>query len=438
MAMSGLKIVARSLRVRAVSTGISAFSVAVAVAMLLTLLSLSRANDRAFEAGTGNAHLIVSREPSGLVSVLNTFFYAGAPVDYIDWATFERQLNSPGPRRMPPIALIGDTGWYIPVAIGDSYRGRPVLATSPEFFEKFTPRAGGEGWRFAQGGPVEGAFDLVLGSDTAQATGLTIGEIVHLTHGAPGPGGRLPEDAHVHTDFDFRVVGILERTGTAHDRALFAHIEGSWRMHASDLGDASARDLETPVAPAHQKVTAVLIKAGGRPGSTVTAAFAPLQSDLTRMTGLTIANPATEVRRLLRIVSNIDQVLIAMAGVILLSSGVSILLSLYNSMATRRRQIAVLRVLGASRRRIFSMVIAESAFIGVLGGVVGVVLAVVAGGLVAQALWMRVGVMLDPRLEFVPVLWTLVGTVVLAVLAGLAPAAVAYRTSVAGNLRPLV
>jgi putative ABC transport system permease protein len=150
-----------------------------------------------------------------------------------------------------------------------------------------------------------------------------------------------------------------------------------------------------------------------------------------------VAQPAQEIAGLFRIVSNIDKLFLGIAGVVMLSSGIAIMLALYNSMEQRRRQIAVLRVLGASQGRVFGLVVTESVLIGLLGAAAGVLLAFVGANIGAGVLRESLGLVITPSLPPVELVSVLVATVVLAAIAGMIPAAVAYRTSVARSLRPL-
>ena len=158
---------------------------------------------------------------------------------------------------------------------------------------------------------------------------------------------------------------------------------------------------------------------------------------LRRDTSITVASPSNQVDRLFAIVGNVDRLLIAMAWVVLVSSGIGILLALWNSMEQRRRQIAILRVLGCSRERVFSLVITESVLIGLIGAVAGI--AVCWGGtlIIADQLQARLGIVIDPTLEASTILVVIAATMALSALAGVAPAIRAYRTSVARNLRPI-
>ena len=158
---------------------------------------------------------------------------------------------------------------------------------------------------------------------------------------------------------------------------------------------------------------------------------------LRRDTSITVASPANQIERLFSIVGNVDQLFVAMALAVLLSSGVGILLALWNSMEQRRRQIAILRVLGCSRGRIFSLVITESVLIGLCGTALGLVACWVGTMIAADQLQARLGLVIDPRVDLNTLIIVIAGTLMLASIAGLGPALRGYRTPVAKNLRPI-
>lgn len=454
MALTDFTIVRRSLRARLFSTVITALTVAVAVALLLVILSLRDAARAAFVRGTGNAHILVSREASALESVLNSMFYRGAPQAYLLQSDLDWMLDEypSGPR--------GVLAFAIPTVVGDSFRGLPVVGTTVDFLRTFEPVAA-EPFRFDQGDNFGGPFEIVLGAQAARSTGLRVGQRIYLTHGlgrtsARGNDIAPPEDdhdhahdedehhhhdeggaPHMHREYAFTIVGILAPTATSHDRALFTHIEGSWVLHAHDrrvaeLGDDIDLTTASELTPDDRKITGVLLRM-----STISA-IQQIADDIRRNgPNLRVASPAAEVQGLLRLVSNIDQLFIALAAAILISSGIGIMLALYNSMAQRRRQIAVLRVLGCSKGRIFGLVLTESAIIGLLGAAAGLALGLAGLRVASEILRARLGLVIDPG---VPTVWLLslaAATTALASLAGLLPAIMAYRTSVLRGLRPL-
>jgi putative ABC transport system permease protein len=157
---------------------------------------------------------------------------------------------------------------------------------------------------------------------------------------------------------------------------------------------------------------------------------------LRRDTSIVVAQPAQQIERLFEIVGNVDGLFLGMAAVVLVSSAVGVMLALYNSMAARSRQIAVLRVLGASRGRVFGLVLTESLLISMAGAAAGVVLAYL-GGMAASA-WLKasIGLVIDPALDLRGTVIVAGGTVALGAVAGILPAWRAYQVPVADSLRP--
>jgi putative ABC transport system permease protein len=235
------------------------------------------------------------------------------------------------------------------------------------------------------------------------------------------------------------VVGILEPTGSAHDRAVFTDLDSSWILHAHDRREREGIEGVTKASDltdADRKITGILLRLPTRPGSDASAAIQQQFDALRRDTAITVAQPAQQIDRLRGIVGNIDGIFIALGVAVLVSSGISILLALYNSMAERRRQIAVLRAIGLSRGRVQGMIVTEACLIGLAGAVTGVVLSIVGGALAAAALKARIGLVVQPDVDPRATLIVLAGAVLLAGLASVLPAILAYRTPVADNLRP--
>lgn len=439
--MTDFTIIRRSMTSRLFSTVTTIATVAVAVALLLTLLSMRKAGEQAFERGSGNMHLLVSGDASPMVAVLNGVFYANAPAKPIAWSKYQEIAGDPR------------VDWAIPTQQGDSYQGFPVLATTPDLFAKFQPEEG-RPWKLAAGRFFEHDYEVVLGSVAAAGTGLGVGASVHLTHGTGNA-----REAHVHEEFTYTVVGVLAATGTPHDRAVMTTLGSTWAVHAHDRAeregvahdhdhadhdhdhdhdaDHQAGGPAVELTDADRLVTGVFIRMATRPGASVSAAMPQFASELRRQSGFTVADPVGEMKKLFIIVSNVDIIFRAMAVVVLISSAVAIMLALYNSMNERRRQIAVLRVLGSSRTRIFGLVVTESALVGVLGVFTGLILSAAGGAIAAGVLQSRVGLVIRPVYGLEWVLGVAVGAVALAALAGVVPAIMAYRTSVAKNLRPL-
>ncbi|MEM9661427.1 MAG: ABC transporter permease [Planctomycetota bacterium] len=444
MAISDLTIIRRSLSARLFSTVTTVITVAVAVALMLTLLSMRDSGKAAFERGTGNMHLLISRDSSSLVSVLNGVFYADPPARSIDAAKLGELRNTYQPA----------FSYFIPTQQGDSYRGMPVLATTEEFFSRFSPdpdfnpddpESDGEPWQLADGEFFDAPFEVVFGSAAAKETGVRVGDTIFVVHGTEvsrkAADSALQFSPHVHKDFEYRVVGILEPTGSSHDRALFTDLTSSWIIHAHDRRQAEdptiTQTTVSDLTAADALVTGIYGRVATRAGSSVSAAIPAILSQLRADQSITVAQPKEEIDTLFEIVGSIDQILIAMAAAVMVSSGIAIMLALYNSMEQRRRQVAILRVLGCSRGRVVALVLTESALLGLFGALVGLAGAFIGSQVVASALKAQVGLVVEQLFD--PTLTLAVGAaaVLLGASAGLAPAILAYRTPVARNLRPI-
>lgn len=421
MAMTDFTIITRSMTARLFSTVTTIITVAVAVGLMLLLLSLRSAGEQAFSRGAGNMHLLVSRDSSSLVSVLNGIFYASAPQRSIEWSKYEQILSS------YPI------DWAVPTQLGDSYRGHPVMATTPEFFSRFQPDAATP-WALREGSFFDAEFEAVLGADVARRTGLKVGERIVLTHG-------VSDEGHEHPEYQYEVVGILEPTGSSHDRALFTSLESTWIIHAHDRrlreNPNAERTTTEHLTPADKLITGMYIALPTRPGSKIPAVLQQVFDMMRRDTSITVAQPGDETRKLFEIIRNMNLLFVGMAGVVMVSSGISIMLALYNSMEQRRRQIAVLRVLGCSRAQISSLVLTESALIGLLGAAVGIAVWFIGSQVAAGVLKDVLGLVVYPRLDATTTLMIVMATVALGSIAGIVPSVMAYRTSVARNLKPI-
>lgn len=426
MPITDTTLIARSLRARLFSTVTTVAVVGLGVALMLVLLGMRDAGEKAFSRGKGNMHVLISgAQQDPMVTVLNSVFYSGAPRNYL-FITRRDELLANNP-----------LDWAIPTQLGDSYRGLPVMATTEEFFTKFEP-ADGLPWAFAQGEAFDAPFEIVVGADAARITGLVLGDRVSLTHGTP----RRDEDAHVHDEFVYEVVGVLEPTATLHDRAIFSDLISSWILHAHDrrLDASDTPDIplttEADLLDEDRKITGIYARVLTRPGMALSAIYQSAFNTLRQDATITVAAPDQEIGKLFNIVGNIDQIIVALAATVLVVGAITVMLVLYQAMEQRRRQIAVLRVLGCTRPRIFGLVVTESAVIGAAGAAVGIALSLIGSRVVADIMYQRLGLVIEPGFEPRIVLGMAVGTIALASLAGIIPAVSAYRTGVIRNLRP--
>ena len=335
----------------------------------------------------------------------------------------------------------------IPVAMGDTTEkgGFPIVGTIPEFFDMdYAPNKP----FLVKGHGFQRDFDAYIGDRVARDNGWGIGTKLKLVHGGA-------EVGHVHHE-EFEVVGLLAPTGTPHDKTVYVNLKGFYQIQGHDkpLKEAIERERkffgEPALAPEELKNEVVRIRTKGQADGIpdiqkeVTAILLQCKSpiaanlmsgELKKGNQAQAVNPIVPMQKLLKeFLGPVESVLLAMTSLIILVSGISIFVSIYNSMSARRREIAIMRALGAQRGTVLSIILAESIILCVGGGLLGLVLGhgLVFAAAPVVAAW--TGLIVDP-IAFSPYESILFPVLfALGALIGFLPGMTAYRTDVAESL----
>jgi putative ABC transport system permease protein len=340
----------------------------------------------------------------------------------------------------------------IPLCLGDYFGRFRVVGTVPEMFEelKFGPD-GNRSFEFAEGRNFEAYnqqhqfFEAVVGATVAREMNVGVGDRFSPAHGA--------QEGHTHQR-QFTIVGVLAPTGTANDRAAFINMEGFYLME--DHAKPIKTDRRTPVEPVdprtlpdgpphkteeqlayespdplpveQREVTALLVSTSPRvaPGLENTVNEGPYAQAVF---------PVREIYNLFSfIVEPIQLVLLGLTAMICIVSGISILVSIYNSMSERRHEIAIMRALGAGRSTVMSIILLESVLLSMIGGAGGWLVAHLLNQAASGYIMEKTGVPFN-FLSMAPAEWWIVpGLLVLAIAVGFLPAMSAYRTDVARSI----
>ncbi len=396
-------IVFRSLRQHALSTLVTAFSISLAGGLLMSVWAVKEQSRATFTGINGGFDAVLGARGSKLQLVLNSIFHLEASPGNVSAPDYLDIKNNPS------------VGLAIPIAVGDNYHGYRLVGTIPELFEK-VEYAPGKHYELESGGNL---FDptlreAVVGSFVAQKMGLKIGDTFHPYHGLIFN----EQDQHSET---YVVVGVLKPSNTPSDRVIWIPLEGIQKMKGHDPKAAT-------------DVSAVLVKLRG-------SGAVGFRLDMMynkQGNRLTFAWPiATTIAELFDKIGWFDKVLALVSYLVALVATASILASIYNSMNERRREIAILRALGAHRRIIFSAILLEASAISALGMMAGflVYLGIMTGA--ARVIRAQTGIVLDPYQFNAVMVWAPAALIGLGALAGIVPAMKAYRTDVATHLVPV-
>ena len=420
-----LAIALRSAWNRRGTLSLVVFSIALSTLLLLGFERIRTDVRQNFSQSVSGTDLIVGARTGAVQLMLYAVFRVGG-------ATNNIRVES-----LQAIAKQRAVDWVVPLSLGDSHRGHPVLATTKDYFTRFKygdrqPLGLAQGRAF-DGTPAQ-LYDVVIGAEVAEALGYRLGQRVTLSHGA----GVIP--GADHADKPFTVVGVLARTGTPVDRTLHISLEAMEAIHLDWIGGAplpavkiTAEDArKVDLAP--KLVTAALIGLKNR-----VAVFA-VQRAVAEYAGepLMAVLPGVALDELWDVVGVGEKALLgmsAMVGVVSLAGLIAVVLAGLNE---RRRELAVLRAVGAAPRHVLFVLAAEGGAVTLLGVALGTLATALSIALAGPWVQMRFGIGLKlsaPTVEQ----WLLLAAVVLAgFLASLVPGWRAYRLSLADGLSPRV
>jgi putative ABC transport system permease protein len=474
--MNLFSLVFKQMRQRALGTWLTLLSVVLGVSLAIVILILYREAFGLFGQTDYGYDVLIGKKGSGTQLVLNTVYMIDKSPGNIPYSMYEDLIHKREYRQYAKLV--------VPYVVGDSYEGRfRIIGTTPNLFgcddegkpldaEHTMTYRPDLRYEFAEGRDfLPHKLEAVVGCDlaTLPKVPLRLGTEFKATHGFPLP-GQTPD---IHKTV-WKVVGVLKPTHTAADRAVFLPYEGLYTIgdHVVGLLAQQALHEGKPVESDIEMVNKLLVKQGLPPAPPDTDAddvqlykqdpdgtiHLYLDKDAWEVSAILVKSrggnsadglmyvinngnvaqavrPATVMREFFdTFFKGPTLVLLVIAVLVTIVAAVGILVSIYNSVAARTREIAIIRALGATRFRVLVLICTEAGLIGLFGGVIGLVVAHVVAGAASVYLQRYLGQGIKWYIVDWKELCFVAGIVVIAVLAGFVPAAKAYRTDVATNL----
>jgi len=406
-----------SLRNRGLASLLTLFAIALSVTLLLGVERLRHDARAGFASTLSGTDLIVGARSGSVPLLLYSVFHIGDATANMGWDSVE--------------ALRGfkDVDWVVPLSLGDSHKGFRVVGTTADYFAHYQ-YGNHQVLRFAQGKAFDGLFDAVVGAEVAAQLGYAPGVRITLAHGAGDFAGAE------HADKPFTVTGVLAPTGTPVDRTVLVGLGAIEAIHLDWQGGSRIPGVVIPqefvrkfdLTP--KSVTAALVGLKRRTAvfsvqrRINTFAAEPLQAIL----------PGATLDQLWQVVGVAEKVLLAVSAFVVLVGLAGLVAMMVGALSARRRELAILRAMGAGPAQVFLLLLTESLLLSVAGCVLGVLLLWLGSSLLAPWLAAHHGLTLVPRLVDLRESALLAGVVGAALLASLVPAARAYRYSLADGM----
>lgn len=400
-----------SLGSRRKSVILTFLSLLISISVLLSVEHIRKQAKESFNRTISDVDMIVGAPSGQLNLLLYSVFRMGSPTSNIDYTSYETLKSS---------SLVK---WAIPISLGDSHRGFRVMGTNNSYFEHFKYGTK-QPLTFSSGQPFNTLFEAVIGADVAKKLNYKIGQSVVIAHGI----GNTSFTHHDNTPFIIK--GILSPTGTPVDKTIHVSLNAIEAIHLSPAKQAKLLNNVDSVNTTPESITAVML------GLKSKFSTFKLQRDINNYKAdrLMAVLPGVAMAELWQMMATVENLLRIIGILVLVSSLFGLSTMLLASMAQRKNEIAVLRVLGAGPSVIFSLVLVEALILVLLASAAATALLSLTLWLLGDWLGATYGLFLNANMLNLETLKVIAVITVAAIITSAIPAYEAYKNALHSSL----
>jgi len=414
--MKLLKIALKSAWNRKASISLTMFSIAISILLLLGVDTIRKQAKDNFINTISQTDLIVGARTSPINLLLYSIFHIGNATNNISYPSYQK------------VTSLKQVKWSVPISLGDSHRGFRVMGTNSDYFHYYR-YADTQSLQLQQGEVFKDVYDAVVGYDVAQALNYQIGHNIVLSHGI------VATKAGEHADKPFRIVGILKKTNTPVDRTVLVSLQGIEAIHV-DWQSGTRSALRISAKKARQM---------GLQSKSITAFMLGVENKITLFDlqrkinnfsdeSLLAIMPGVTLATLWQTMGKFEKVLMAVSALVLLAGLIGLLTALLTTLNERRREMAVLRAVGAHAYHVIVLFVLEAILV-VMGGVsLGIAILYAMQVIMQPIIAENYGVFLSIKMLDSEQLVILLAALLLAVIFSLIPGLIAYKRSLQDGL----
>lgn len=411
------RLAAQSLRNRSLTAVLTVLGIAISVMLLLGVEKVRTGARQSFADTISGTDLVVGARSGSLQLLLYSVFRIGNATNNVTWKSYQDIASQP------------DVAWMVPLSLGDSHRGFRVLGTTPEYFTRYKYRHR-QPLAFAAGEPFRDLFDVVIGADVASSLGYKVGDRIVVAHGV----GAV--SFVEHEDKPFHVSGILAKTGTPVDKTLHVSLEAieaihvDWQNGMPVPGETISADDVRKMALTPKAVTAALVGLKSKLGTfRMQRAINDYHEE-----PLSAIIPGAALQELWGLVSTAETALSVISAMVVATALLGMVTTILTSLNERRREMAILRSVGARPATILGLLVVEGTLLTLTGVILGTVLLYVSLYALRPVIDRAYGLDLSIGLPSSSDLMILAAIVLAGIVASIIPALRAYRLSVADGM----
>lgn len=361
------KLAWRNIWFKPLNTLLSVILLASSVAIITVLILLQKQFEEKFSSNIDGVDLVLGAQGSPMQLILSSVYHIDNPTGNISYDSAKVWMNHPFIEKA------------IPLAFGDNYRGFKIVGTNSDYLDKYKAK-------IAKGKMFEKNFEVVIGNEIATKLNLKVGDSFFGSHGDAAEG-------EVHEDFKYKITGIAAPTGSVIDNLILCTIPSVWQMHGSHEEENPAHGEEGHVHEEGEHIHTEACNHGhehdhhedmtlDEPNMEITAVLLKFRNKMgivmwpriiAQNTKMQAASPAIEVNRIFSLFGVGLTALQYLAYAIMLISGISIFIALYNRLKERKYEFALMRINGASRTQLLSLIMMESLILCFVGFVFGTI-----------------------------------------------------------------
>ena len=401
----------KSLLHRKITIFLTIISLTLSISLFLSIDTLRLGAKKSFFGNVKSGDLILGAKSGEIQLLLYSLFQIGSPTNNISWESYNNFTKHK------------DVSWTIPLSLGDSHKQFRVLGTNNNYFEYFSYRKNKK-LEFEHGKKLNDIFDVVLGSDVAKILNYDLNDSIVIAHGI--------SSQSLHDEFPFKVKGILKKTGTSADRLVIVSLEALEVIH---------KDWKTGVKIPSQKGSIINYENEILDPKEITAAIVKIKSPIKifqiqreinkyEYEPLQAVIPGIALSKLWEIVSITENIMLSISAMVIMSSLIGLIAILYSTLNNRRKEMALLRIVGASPKNIFSLLVLEALIISSLSIILAIFFTQLLSYIFFPILDQKFGIFLENNFLSKKDFYFIIIILLISIVVSIFPALQAYKNSI--------